>query len=228
MADEAKTYTQAEVDAAIVEANKALEENRNRLLDQLKAQERKYQGVDLDEYRKMRETVAALETKANAEKAGLTSDELVKLRNDVRAEVERQYAADMQAGTKVFPWAASLAQENRALKLDNVVKTEMAKGGARAERIDALFRLTADRFDLTDDGKPMLRTSPGIEVGKYVADELRKEYPEFYNGSGSSGGGASKSTAGGGGSPNTIAVTDRAGFLANVEKIAKGQVLVSQ
>lgn len=228
MADVDKTFTQAEVDAMVADANKALEANRNKALDQLKALERKYEGVDPEEYKKLRETVATLETKAKAEKAGLTSEELAKLRNDVRAEVERQYAADMQAGTKVFPWAASLAQENRALKLDNVVKTEMAKGGARAERIDALFRLTADRFDLTDDGKPMLRTSPGIEVGKYVADELRKEYPEFYNGSGSSGGGASKSTAGGGGSPSTIAATDRAAFLANVEKIAKGQVLVAQ
>lgn len=227
MADEAK-FTQEQVDAMVAEANKALEANRNKALDQLKALERKYDGVDPEEYRKLRETVATLETKAKAEKAGLTSEELSKLRNDVRAEVERQYAADMQAGVKVFPWAGQLAQENRSLKLDNVVKTEMAKGGARAERIDALFRLTADRFDLTDDGKPMLRTSPGIEVGKYVADELRKEYPEFYNGSGSSGGGASKSTAGGGGSPSTIAATDRAAFLANVEKIAKGQVLVAQ
>ena len=82
---------------------------------------------------------------------------------------------------------------------------------------------------MTEDGKPMLRSSPGIEVNKYVADELRKEYPEFYNGSGSSGGGASKSSAaGGGGNPRTIAATDRSSFLANVEKIAKGEVQVVQ
>jgi len=229
MADEAKTYTADEVQAAIAEANRGLEANRNKAMDQLKALEKRYEGVDPERYRALEQKITELETKAKADKAGLTSEELAKLRADVRSEVERHYTQDRAAALKVFPWAAELADEVRGLRLDTVVKAEMARGGARAERIDALFRLTADRFDLTEDGKPMLRSSPGIEVNKYVADELRKEYPEFYNGSGSSGGGASKSSAaGGGGNPRTIAATDRSSFLANVEKIAKGEVQVVQ
>ena len=118
-------------------------------------------------------------------------------------------------------------QDNRTLRLDSVVKAEMAKAGARSERIDALYKLAADEFDLTDDGKPMLKNRPGIEVSKFVAEDLKKQYPELYNGTGSSGGGAPRSTAGGGGAPNTIAADDAEGFIANLEGIAKGAVNVA-
>lgn len=228
--DESKTYTQEEVDALIEERNKALEENRDKALGQLKEARDKlkaFDGVDAEEYRALQAKVTDLETKAKADKAGLTSEELNKLRADVAADLKKQYAADANLGLKEFPWAADLARENRELKLDSVVKAQMAKGGARAERIDALFKLTSERFDLTDDGKPMLRDRPGIEIEKYVSDELKKEYPEFYNGSGSSGGGASKSNAGGVGTTKTVAADDSASFLANLEGIAKGEVAVT-
>jgi DNA repair exonuclease SbcCD ATPase subunit len=226
-----KTYTQEEVEAQIAEATKALEAKRDELLNELKplkSKMRELDGVDAKRYREMEARLAELEQQKNADKAGLTSEALAKLRADVEADVLKRLAADADAGLKAIPWAADLARENRALKLDSVVKAEMAKGGARAERIDALFRLTQDRYDLTDDGKPVLKDKPALELSKYVADELRKEYPEFYNGSGSSGGGASKSNAGGGGSPKTIAADDGTAFIANLEQIAKGEVQVTQ
>lgn len=229
MADE-RTYTQAEVDALVAERNKGLEGKRDELLTELrdaKAKLKGFDGVDVSEHRALQTKVAELEQQSKANKAGMTSDELVKLRQDVTADLLKQFAGDPSAGLRAFPWAATLASENRALKLDSVVKAEMAKGGARAERIDALFRLTSDRFDLTDDGKPMLTSSPGLEVGKYVTDDLKKEYPEFYNGSGSSGGGASKSNAGGGGF-RTVVGTKGPDFLKNVAEIAKGNVAVAE
>ena len=98
----------------------------------------------------------------------------------------------------------------------------MSKSGVRAERVDALFRLTGDQFDLTEDGQPMLRDRMGTPVEKFITDDLSKAYPEFFTGTGSSGGGASKSAGGASGNPRTIAANDGKGFLANVEAIAKG------
>jgi hypothetical protein len=53
-----------------------------------------------------------------------------------------------------------------------------------------------------------------------------KEFAPAFRGTGSSGGGATKSTGGAGGS-RTIAAHDNAGFLANLESIAKGEVTVT-
>jgi hypothetical protein len=225
------TYTQAELDAKIAEANKGLEAKRDELLGevkQVKAKLKAFEGVDPEEHKSMAARLAELEQQTKADKAGMTSDALAKLRQDVEADVVKRFVTDKDGALKLFPWAEELARENRSLKLDSVVKAEMAKRGARAERIDDLFRLTADRFGLTEDGKPILQDKPAVEISKYVADDLRKEYPEFYNGSGSTGGGASKSTSSGGGPMKRIAATDQGAFLANLEGIAKGEVQVDQ
>jgi hypothetical protein len=167
--------------------------------------------------------LAELEQQSKAEKAGMTSEALAKLRQDVEVDVVKRLQSDQTAALRLFPWAEDLAKENRSLKLDSVVKAEMAKGGARAERVDALFRLTADRWDLTEDGKPVLKDKPATELGKYVADELRKEYPEFYTGSGSTGGGASRSKGAVSTTPGFIQA-DAESYRANVEKLARGEV----
>ena len=219
VADGDKTYSEAEVQALIEEQTAGLKKNRDEALTE--AKKAKATATDLAT------RLTDLEQKAKANEAGMTSDQLAKLRGDVQADMEKRYAADPSAGLKAFPWAAQLATENRSLKLDNVVKAEMAKAGARAERIDALFRLTSDRFDLTDDGKPMLRTSPGLEVGKYVAEDLAREYPEFYNGTGSSGGGAPKSNAGGGGGgARQVVGTNNPDFITHLKDIAAGKTQV--
>lgn len=222
------TYTQSELEAKIQEANAGLEANRDKILEELKtvkANLRKYDGVDPDEIKQLREQLSELQEQSKAEKAGLTGEDLAKLRADVEKNLIERFAKDRDLGLQTFDWARELATENRGLKLDTKVKAEMAKGGARSERIDALFRLTEDRFSLTDDGQPMLKDNPGLEIGEYVASTLKQEYPEFYNGSGSTGGGASKSNAGGVGT-KTIARDDQAAFLANVDKIASGEIEV--
>ena len=169
--------------------------------------------------RDMKTEFAELQQTVKAGAKGITADDLKKMREEVRADLDKEYAPTKET-------AAKLAQENRSLKLDSVVKAAMAKGGARADRIDALFKLTADEFDLTDDGAPMLKNHKGTPVEKFVTEKLKAEYPEFYTGTGSSGGGASRSSAGGGGGP-IIAADDGKGFLANVGAIAKGEATVS-
>lgn len=225
-----KTYTQEEVDALIEERNKALEAKRDEILGELKDAKAKLKaldGVDPEEHKKLQQKITDLEQQKKADKAGITSEQLTKMRAEVEQDMISRFAK-MSASELAdqIPAVKDVVHDNRSLRLDSVVKAEMAKAGARSERIDALFKLTADQFDLTDDGKPMLKDRPGIEVGKFVAEDLKKQYPELYNGSGSSGGGASRSTASGSGAPQTIAADDGEAFIANLEGIAKGTVSV--
>ena len=220
--DGSVVYTQDEVEAQIAEKNKGLEENRDKIRSELIAAKdalRGFDGIDAKEYKTLKAHVAELEQAAKAEKAGVTSDELKRLRNEVREDMEREYSDLRTSNT-------DLSTRLRSLQLDSQVKAEMAKAGARAERIDALFKLTADRYDLTDDGAPILLDRPGTQIDRYVTEDLQKEFPEFFKGSGSSGSGASKSAASGGGFVNTIPAGDNDAFLANAEAIIAGSVEV--
>ncbi len=206
-----KTYTQEDLDAAIAKATAPLIAKRDELLDEVKESRR--------ERKTMESRLTEMEQGAKGQKAGITSDELKKLREDVRADLEKDYLPHKTTAEK-------LAAENRTLKLDNVVKSAMLKGGARADRVDALFKLKQDEFDLTDDGQPMLKNRKGTPVEKFVGEDLKTEFPEFYTGTGSRGGGASKSAAGGG-NTSTIAADDGKAFLASLDGIIKGDVKVA-
>ena len=221
---EAKTYTQEELDALVKETNKGLEANRNEVLADLrKAKDalKAFDGMDPEKVRAQERRVAELEQEAKAADKGITSAELDKMRGDVRQQIEKEYSPFK---TK----SETLAARVRELELDNVVKGLMAKSGVRPERIDALFKLTGDRFDLTDDSKPMLRDAMGKDVEKYISEELELEYPELYQGSKSSGGGASKSTTSGGGRAKEISRSDPDAFMSSVEDVATGKVVVTE
>ena len=151
----------------------------------------------LDDERAKREAAEKLATKtanalkkaeleAKAKASGLTDEQIAAMRADVRKEVEAEFAPVSEKATL----ADALAAENRALLLDNKVKALMAAKGVRADRIEALFKVTNDRFDLTADKSPMLRDKPGIALDAYIADTLKAEYPEFFAGTMASGSGA--------------------------------------
>jgi hypothetical protein len=214
---EPRTYTQDEYEALQAEKEALLAKRDEILSEAKKAKDRlrAFDGVDPEEHKTLKQKLADLETQKKADKAGITSQELERMRGEVRQSLEEEYA---EFKTR----AEQLATENRALKLDNVVKGVMGKSGVRSERVDDLFRLTADQYDLTDDGKPVLKEKMGLEIEKYVAEDLRKSYPEWFEGTGSSGGGAPKSAAGGGGSSRVVTAGDNDAFISNLEGIAKG------
>jgi len=221
---DSKTFTQAEVDALIAERNKALEAKRDEILTELRAAKDKlrgFDGVDPEEHRKLQAKLTELEQQKKADKVGITSEELVKMRAEIRQDLEKEFGPLQEQ-------LSTAKQEIRTLRLDNVVKGQMAKSGVRGERVDALYRLTADQWDLTEDGQPMVKTRPGTEVGKHISDQLADEYPEFFEGSKSSGGGASKSAAGGSGSPRQITWGDSDAFMSNLDGIAAGKVKVAE
>lgn len=206
MPDEQKTYTQQELDAAIEERNRALESKRIELLAEAKTAK--------DQAREAKNLLAEMEQTVKAAKAGISSQELDRLRHEVKVDLDSQYKP-------VLERAELLAAENRRLKLDGVVKEQMARGGARADRIEALFKLTAGEYELTEDGKPMLRERPGTPVEKYVTEDLKAQYPEFFEGTGSSGGGAPKSVASG--AVRVIPADDPVAFGKNAADIFAGR-----
>jgi hypothetical protein len=228
VADPVKTFTEDEVAAQVEEKLAAAKAEGDKAFQKLwdeakqaKALAKKFEGLDPDEIRTLKQRFTELEQQKKAEKAGITSEQLDKMRLEIRADLEREYSP-------VKARVESLSTENRTLKLDNVVKGVMAKNGVRAERVDALYRLTAHDYDLTDDGQPMVKGRLGTPVDKYVLEDLSKAYPEFYQGSGSSGGGASKSNAGGAGGVRVIAapVGGRFGKDFDPEALSKGTAII--
>lgn len=122
------------------------------------------------------------EAKAEASKAGVTDEVLKKIRDD----------AEKAAGEKYKPIvteAETLKAENRTLKLDNVVKGMLADAHFLPERLDDAMRLHGAEFDLTADGKPMVKAEPAKDIKKHIA-AIAKARPEWVAGTRAAGGGA--------------------------------------
>lgn len=155
----------------------------------------------LDEERTKREAAEKLAKKAadelrktenrlKAEAAGLTQEQQEKMRADLKAELDAEYAPLKDAAAE----RERLAAENRTLKLDNTVQSLLGTAGFLAEKIEKVWTLEKGAFDLTADGKPMVKDKPGVDVSKYIADTIVKAYPEWVRGTQASGGGAKGGT----------------------------------
>lgn len=124
---------------------------------------------------------AKLEDKAG--KSGITAEKLAEIRSEVRREVEAEVRPKLEEAEKAV-------SENRTLKLDTKVKALAATNGVRAERLDAWWKLHGDKFDLTSDGEPVVKGKEGVSLKAFIADDLKKELPDFYTGTQGEGGGA--------------------------------------
>ena len=221
------TFKQADIDAAVTEALAGAKSKDDVAFQNLwkegkeaKAALKAFEGLDPKEAKSALAKLKELETAAKAGELDVGKDQLEAIRKDVISDLEGEYLP-LKADNETLKGGL------RELQLDNQVKIIMAKQGVRAERIDTLFRLAADKFDLDDDGEPMLAGHPGKDVPKYITEVLGEEYPEFWPSSGSSGGGASKSTGGAGGQ-RSIALSDKDAISANLEDIASGKVTVTR
>lgn len=131
---------------------------------------------------------------AEITKKGVTEAELKKIRAEVRADLEKEFAP-------ITVERDTLKKDNRSLRLDTAVKGLFGHKDVkvRGERHEALWKQIGDEFDLTDDGKPMVKDKPGTPVEKYLADNVKSRFPEWFEGSQATGGGAGG--AGGTGTP---------------------------
>lgn len=141
----------------------------------------------------MRKTTAALqklETARKAEAAGMTEDKLKELREEARAEVLAELKPQLDEAT-------TLKAQNRTLLLDGAIKKLALEKGVLAEKVGDFWKLRGDEFDLTDDGKPMVRGKPGLDPIKHI-ESLKKLNPEWVAGTKAAGGGAMGTFAGAG------------------------------
>lgn len=122
-----------------------------------------------------------LQRKAEAGDHGLTDEQLTKLREDIRAEVMEEVGPDLEKAKQALA-------ENRTLKLDNQVKAMAAEAGFLPTKLNDLWKLKGDEFDLTDDGKPMVKGKPGTDPKKHI-EAIAKSMPEWVQGTKASGGG---------------------------------------
>jgi hypothetical protein len=156
-----------------------------------------------------------LQRQLEAQKGGLSSEVLEKW----NAEKARELA-DRDAKLD------AMGRQLRGLQLDDKVKAAALEAGMFPKHAATTLRALMDRFDLSGEGKPVV-----LEDGKPSPKSLpefftahKAEFPELYQAPPASGGGAKPST---GTAPSKVAITDTAGFLANLDGIASGKVAVT-
>lgn len=173
-------------DDGLEELKSTLEKVRNEVKDADKA--RKKAEADL----------RAEKQRQKADDSGITEEKLAELVAQVRSDLESEYGnmTPEQLGER-FPQFRKLVEDRdkalgaeRNLRLDSAVKSIMAANGVRGDKVEAMFRLEAEHFDLTDDGKPKLTKHPGKALDLFVKDDLKKKYPEWFEGTKAAGGGA--------------------------------------
>ena len=116
----------------------------------------------------------------------MTAEQQKELYDKIEANVRAEFEPKLKE-------LETVSRENRDFKLKNVV-TEMFKGsGAQPKRVEDFWKLHGDEFDLTSDGKPMVKAEPGKDVLKHV-QTITKARNEWTVGTKASGGGAGGST----------------------------------
>jgi RNA-binding protein YhbY len=128
--------------------------------------------------------LAELEQEVNAGKSGITSDKLA----EIRKQAEDKFKTDLEERDR-------LKAELRSLRLDSSVKSMLAK--ADVIDPDAAWKILNDEYDLTDDGKPILKADPSADIEKHIASQVKSKYPFLFKGTQASGGGAAGTQKGG-------------------------------
>ena len=230
MADEPKTYTQAEVDTMVADQVKGLAAKNTELLGEVKRTKKALEAWDGKDPAKYDQLATAAE-EAERKKAAAEGD-FTTLRNQL---VEKH-------GTELAGRDATISKQRKALER-RLVDAELTRAIAAKKGDPDLLLPYARQFvrvKETDDdfegyiaderGNPLVADGKGtpMDFGMFVEQTLMVKFPRAFDGTGSSGGGAAKSNAGGVGTRSIPASgLDMAGFGALVGDIASGKTDVT-
>lgn len=146
-----------------------LRRKADELLSETKAERKKRQDLEAK--------LAALEAEREAQAAGLTAEKLA----EIQGKAEAKYKP-------VVDENAALKQRLRTMQLDATVKSVLTAKDVIDP--DAAWKIVSDDFDLTDDGKAILKSDPTADLEQYVAGSLKQRYPFLFKGTQADGGGA--------------------------------------
>ena len=203
-----------------------LKSSQERILDEKKRLQARYEelerslgGLNPEQIAKYREDLKRLEDE-QARKAGDFDKLLEKRVGETKAEYEKRLSEAEKYRVKYID-----------REIEFAIRDAAAKAGVPQEDIPYVVDLHKGRRVQYDDktGKPVVYDRDGdptgLSVEKFYAETFKAEAPKFYGSTAGSGGGAS---GGGNRAPGSApAITDQASFLANVDKIAKGEVRVA-
>lgn len=234
MADDSKTYTQEQFDAALAERlaaeTEGLKKNQKQLLDeakQAKARLAAYDGIDPEEHKKLKQAAEEAERKRLAGEGDWKALEtqLVKKyegeiekergeRGKMRSALE-QYLIDREALSEL-----AKVSDSPKLLLPHIrsrMKVVEQDGAFHARIVDETGNI---RIGKGQGSSPMSLSE--------LVEEMKqdKEFAPAFRGTGSSGGGATRSTGGAGGNAGRIASTNSPDFLAQLAGVASGKTKV--
>jgi len=132
--------------------------------------------------KKVANDLKRLEAERKAATHGLTAEELEKIRVEASAEAEGKLAAKEKE-------LEAERTANRQKDIGSAFKSLAGDTKFLAAKLDDLFRLHGDEYDLTQDGKLMVKGKPGIDPKKHM-EGLAKTRPEWVEGTKAAGGGA--------------------------------------
>lgn len=145
----------------------------------------------------------AFEAEAKAREAGLTGEKLA----EIRAQAEAKFKADLDERDR-------LKQENRTLRLDTQAKSLLA---GLVPDVDAAWKLIGSDYDLTDDGKAIVKGDPTADVKAHLTQTQKEKYPWLFLGTGAAGGAGTGGRGGAGGGtakpPTAWTADERSEFL---------------
>lgn len=136
-------------------------------------------------------------TAKKAADAGMTAERLEELRAEAKAEVLAELRPQLDRATTV-------EAQNRTLLLDADMKSRALKAGVLPAKVDDWWKLRGGEYDLTADGKPMVKDKPGVNPDTHLA-ALLKMNPEWVQGTKATGSNATGSSTAG---AATISVED--------------------
>jgi hypothetical protein len=229
-----ETFTQEQVDAMIAERVTAevsgLKANREEALREAKAAKaalKSYEGVDAEEFKRLK--AASLE--AEQKKAAAEGDF-----NVLKKQLLDQHATEKQGlEAKMAKYAGEV--EKRAVQAALIEAITAEKGNAKMllpyAKQFVRVRETDDGFDAyvaDEKGNQMIGDAQGapMSIKQFVQTTLKTEFPGAFEGTGSSGGGATKSIAGGGGQKKTISLSNPSDLVTHAAAIASGEMTVTQ
>ena len=184
----------------------------------------KYEGVDPEEFKSLKQAAAEADRKKAAAEGDFKS-----LEKQLVEQHGKELATERAARAK-----AEAAVEKR------LVQAELTRAIAKHRGDSELLMPIASKFvkvRQTDDdyvayvvdeqGNPRIADGKGtpMDFDQLVEQVLLPKYPRAFDGTGSSGGGATKSSGSAAGA-RVVAADDNRGFIANLEGIAKGEVEV--